>query len=133
MIKQILTFYDSSNFVFFKFQEEKKIGLHKLFFRFFFVFLFHSISHIPTLIPRILTVIPHVPTVIPRVPIIPLIPFSDSPFRLLKIAHSKDLLRDHQIFLIVNDCKFRRLYKDSQRNFKDLWFVYHIKVRVKRL
>ena len=118
---------------FFNFRKKRKLDCINFFFAFFFLFLFHSISHIPTLIPRIPTVIPHVPTVIPRVPIILLIPFSDSPFRLLKIAHSKDLLRDHQIFLIVNDCKFRRLYKDYQRNFKDLWFVYHIKVRVKRL
>ena len=62
--------------------------------------------HIPTLIPafppwflafpppfphshldsRIPTLIPHVPTLISRVPIIPLIPFRDSPFRPLQIA-----------------------------------------------
>ena len=51
------------------------------------------ISRIPTLIPCIPTLIPHVPTLIPRVPtliscvpIILLIPFPDSPFRLLQIA-----------------------------------------------
>ena len=41
---------------------------------------------IPTLIARIPTLIPHIPTLIPRIPIIPLIPFPDSPFRLLQIA-----------------------------------------------
>ena len=35
---------------------------------------------IPTLILHILTLIPRILTLIPRVPIIPLIPFSDSPF-----------------------------------------------------
>ena len=44
------------------------------------------IPRIPTLIPRIPTLIPRTPTLIPRVPIIPLIPFPDSPFRLLQIA-----------------------------------------------
>ena len=51
----------------------------------------HScIPRIPTLIPRVSTLIPRVPnlilcvpTLITRVPIIPLIPFADSPFQLL--------------------------------------------------
>ena len=67
---------------------------------------FHSYTNIlplipliPTLIPRIPTLIPRIPTLIPRIPhiliippliphipIIPLIPFPDSPFRLLQIA-----------------------------------------------
>ena len=38
LIKQILKFYDNSNFVFFQFQEKKEIGFDKLFFRFFFYF-----------------------------------------------------------------------------------------------
>ena len=52
----------------------------------------HPIPQIPTLIPRIPqflhipTPIPRIPTRIPRVPIIPLIPFPDSPFRLLQIT-----------------------------------------------
>ena len=45
-----------------------------------------TISRIPTLIPHIPTLIACVPTLIPRVPIILLIPFPDSPFRLLQIA-----------------------------------------------
>ena len=48
----------------------------------------HPDSPHSTLIPRISTVIPRVFTLIPRVPIIPLIPFPDSPFRLLQIANS---------------------------------------------
>ena len=66
-----------------------------------------QIPRIPILIPRILTLIPRIPTIllpiarihtlIPRVPIIPLIPFPDSPFRLLQIAISNML---HKI--IVN-------------------------------
>ena len=44
------------------------------------------ILRVPTLIPLIPTLIPHVPTLTPLVPIIPLIPFPDSPFRLLQIA-----------------------------------------------
>ena len=44
------------------------------------------IPHIPTLIPCVPTLIPRVFTLIPRVPIILLIPFPDSPFRLLQIA-----------------------------------------------
>ena len=51
------------------------------------------ISRIPTLIPQTPTWIPRVPTLIlcvqtqiPRVPIISIIPFPDSPFRLLQIA-----------------------------------------------
>ena len=44
------------------------------------------IPRIPTLIPRVPALIPRIPTLIPRVPIIPLIPFPDSPFRLLQIA-----------------------------------------------
>ena len=63
----------------------------------FFIHHFHSyakiltmislistlIPCIPTLIPRIPNLIPCIPTLIPR---IPLIPFPDSPFRLLQIA-----------------------------------------------
>ena len=59
-----------------------------------------SDSHIPTLIPHILTPIPriptlifHIPTLIPlvltlilHVPIIPLISLPDSPFQVLQIA-----------------------------------------------
>ena len=51
------------------------------------------IFRIPTLIPQTPTWIPRVPTLIlcvqtqiPRVPIISIIPFPDSPFRLLQIA-----------------------------------------------
>ena len=53
-----------------------------------------QICRIPTLIPRIpniLTPIAHIHTLIPRVPIIPLIAFPDSPFRLLQIAISNML------------------------------------------
>ena len=45
------------------------------------------IPRIPTLIPIIPTQIPRIPTLIPHIPIIPLIPFPDSPFRLLQIAY----------------------------------------------
>ena len=51
---------------------------------------------IPTLIPRIPTLIlriPIIPTLIPRIPIISLIPFSDSPFRLLQIAGNDAFLQ----------------------------------------
>ena len=51
------------------------------------------IFRIPTLTPQTPTWIPRVPTLIlcvqtqiPRVPIISIIPFPDSPFRLLQIA-----------------------------------------------
>ena len=51
----------------------------------------HPDSHIPTPIPRIPSLIPHVTTLIPRVPTViprvPIIPFPDSPFRLLQIAN----------------------------------------------
>ena len=46
------------------------------------------IPHIPTLIPHISTLIPRIlitPNMIPCFPTIPLIPFPDSPFRLLQI------------------------------------------------
>ena len=46
----------------------------------------HPHSPIPTLIPCIPTLITHVPTLIPCVPIISLIPFPNSPFRVLQIA-----------------------------------------------
>ena len=49
------------------------------------------IPHIPTLILRIPTLIPCIPTLIPRIPIILLIPFPDSPFRLLQIASYLDI------------------------------------------
>ena len=69
LIKQILTFYDYSSFVFFQFQEIKKIGFYKLFFRFFFfLFLFHYIPRIPTLISPIRTLIPRIPTLISHIP-----------------------------------------------------------------
>ena len=45
------------------------------------------IPHAPTLIPRVPNLIPRVPNLIPCIPIIPLIPFSDSPFQLLQIAY----------------------------------------------
>ena len=45
-----------------------------------------SDSHIPTLIPHILTPIPRIPTLILHVPIIPLISLPDSPFQVLQIA-----------------------------------------------
>ena len=52
------------------------------------------IPSVPTLIPCVLTMIhcvptliPRIPTLIPCVPIISLIPFHDSPFRLLQIAY----------------------------------------------
>ena len=44
------------------------------------------IPHIPTLIPQIPSLIPHIPILIPRIPRIPLIPFPDSLFWLLQIA-----------------------------------------------
>ena len=44
------------------------------------------IHRFPTPIPRIPTLISHIPTLILRISIIPLIPFPDSPFRLLQIA-----------------------------------------------
>ena len=47
---------------------------------------FHSIPRIPILISCIPTLIPRFATLIPRFSIIPLIPFSNSPFRLLQIA-----------------------------------------------
>ena len=48
----------------------------------------HPDSPHSDLIPRVLTVILRVPTLIPRVLIIPLIPFPDSPFRLLQAGKS---------------------------------------------
>ena len=55
-----------------------------------------TFPRIPTLIPRIHTplttfrriptLIPRIPVLIPRIPIILLIPFTDSPFRLLQIS-----------------------------------------------
>ena len=53
------------------------------------------IPRIPTLIPPIPiipTLIPHISTLIPHISIIPLIPFIDSPFRLLQIAFKNLLL-----------------------------------------
>ena len=47
----------------------------------------HPDPHIPT-IPTLILRIPIIPTLFPRIPIIPLIPFPDSPFRLLQIARS---------------------------------------------
>ena len=51
------------------------------------------IPNIPTLSPWILALISRIPTLIlrvpiltPQIPIIPLIPFPDSPFRLLQIV-----------------------------------------------
>ena len=111
MIKQILTilwqFYFQFSFMtilisfFFQFQEKRKLNFINFFFV-FFLFLFHSIPciptpihciptlipRIPTLIPRILNLIPSIPTLILRVPIITLIPFPDSPFRLLQIVNN---------------------------------------------
>ena len=75
LIKQILTFYDSSNFVFFFFFNfsKKKTGFYKLSFRFFY---FNSISRIPTPIHRIPTPIPRILTQITRIPFqLHLIPF----------------------------------------------------------
>ena len=46
------------------------------------------ISRIPTLITYITTMISRIPTLILCIPIIPLIPFPDSQFRLLQIADS---------------------------------------------
>ena len=78
--------------------------LYFFFVFFFFLFLFHSTPSITTTIIRIPTMIPHIPTRIPRLipriptlisrvltlilrfPIFLLIPFPDSPFRLLQIA-----------------------------------------------
>ena len=67
LIKQILTFYDNSNFFFFffQFQEKKKIEFYKLLFCFFY---FSSIPYIPTPIPHIPTLIPHIPTPFPTFP-----------------------------------------------------------------
>ena len=99
-------------FVFFLISAKKKsIGFNKLSFCFFY---FSYILRIPILIPRTPTLIPRMPTPIPHIPRIPtqlhriptqipciptpspciptpiprilLIPFSDSPFRLLQIA-----------------------------------------------
>ena len=47
-----------------------------------------AISRIPTLITNITTMISRIPTLILCIPIIPLIPFPDSQFRLLQIADS---------------------------------------------
>ena len=47
----------------------------------------HPDPHIPT-IPTLILRIPIISTLFPRIPIIPLIPFPDSPFRLLQIARS---------------------------------------------
>ena len=54
---------------------------------------FHSYTKIPPLIPLIPTLIlriPIIPALLSHIPIIPLIPFPDSPFRLLQIAHDYD-------------------------------------------
>ena len=56
--------------------------------------------NIPTPVLRIPTLIPRVPTLISCVPIIPLIPFSDSPFQLLQIAWNLSL------FLIFIESSF---------------------------
>ena len=94
LIKQILTFYDNSNFFFFFFQfkEKKKIEFYKLLFCFLYLhshpYSPHSHSDSPHShpIPHIPTAIPRISTLISRIPIIPLIPFPDSPSRLLQIA-----------------------------------------------
>ena len=67
LIKQILTFYDNSNFFFFffQFQEKKKILFYKIL---FFFLYFSSIPYIPTPIPHIPTLIPHIPTPFPTFP-----------------------------------------------------------------
>ena len=85
-LKQILTFYGNSIFVFcccccFSFSEKRELD----FVNFHFVFFYsNNIPSIPTLIPRIPTQIPRIPSAILH---IPLIPFPESPFRLLQIAH----------------------------------------------
>ena len=63
----LITFYDSSNFVFFFsiLATKKKIGFYKLSFHFFY---FNSISRIPTHIHRIPTPIPRILTQITRIP-----------------------------------------------------------------
>ena len=95
-IKQILTFYGNSNFVFFSnFSKKRELEFINFLFQ---LYSPHShpdsphshpdsqhyqpipciptlIPRIPILIPRIPTFIPSVPTLIPRIPIIPLIPF----------------------------------------------------------
>ena len=66
------------------------------------------IPRIPTLIPRIPTLIPCIPTLILHIPIIPLIPFPDSPSQLLQIArqikeiHYKDTLSTLYPDVLVN-------------------------------
>ena len=91
--------------IFFSISGKKENWILYFFFRFFFfLFLFHSTPSITTTIIRIPTMIPHIPTRIPRLipriptlisrvltlilrfPIFLLIPFPDSPFRLLQIA-----------------------------------------------
>ena len=86
--KQILTFYDNSNFVLF-FRKKRILDFINFFFVFFYfcyiLFLafslwfpafpplfpyFHPDSPIPTLIPRIPTLILRIPTHIPRIPIL---------------------------------------------------------------
>ena len=86
LIKQILTFYDNSNFVLFLIFSISDFGFYKLSFHFFY-FSSTQILRIPTpilriltQIPRILTTIPCIPTFTPRIPIIP---FPDFPFWLL--------------------------------------------------
>ena len=109
-IKQILTFYDNSNFVcFFLFPLKNRIG----FFNFHFGFSIsiysphflpdyphshpdfpHSHPDSPHSHPNFPhsqsdsphpTLIPHIPTLVPRIYIIPFIPFPDFPFRFLQI------------------------------------------------
>ena len=62
LIKQILTFYDNSNFVYFSISTRRNLNLINCH------FCFNSIPSIPTPIPHISTQIPHIPTLIPCIP-----------------------------------------------------------------
>ena len=114
LIKQILTFYGNSNFVFFfNFSEKIKLDFITFYFVFSISVLFPAFSPLLSAFPprfpapppyspeshpnsphphpishilRILTPIPRIPTLIPHIPNILLIPFTYSPFRFLQIA-----------------------------------------------
>ena len=81
-IKQVLTFYDNSNFSFFSnFSKKRELDFINCLFQLYYLHSHpdspyshthsphsHPIPRIPTLIPRIPILIPRIPTLIPRIP-----------------------------------------------------------------
>ena len=86
---------------------------------------------IPTPISRIPTLIYHIPiilTVIPRIPIIPCIPFPNSPFRLFQIASFRYIFRNLNSLLIeswTQICEFH-LNLNSHSNSLDYFYFNNL-------